>query len=165
MVGTPDYVAPEVLQRCEYGPECDWWSVGVIMYEMLLGYPPFCAEKAEETYHKVIHWRETLEFPHDIDISPSAKNLIQNLLCGQSSRYDVEQIKSHSFFDSVDWDNLASQAPPFIPQLESAADTYYFPDGNACPISLGETLTVKDPPGPEFIGFTFRRGNFDSLSL
>ena len=54
-VGTPDYTAPEVLQQKGYSKECDWWSVGVIMFEMLVGYPPFCSETQRETYHKIIN--------------------------------------------------------------------------------------------------------------
>lgn len=55
-VGTPDYTAPEVLQQKGYSKECDWWSVGVIMFEMLVGYPPFCSETQRETYHKIINF-------------------------------------------------------------------------------------------------------------
>jgi serine/threonine protein kinase len=54
-VGTPDYIAPEVFGSGGYGVECDWWSVGVILFEMLVGYPPFCAETPEATYRKVMH--------------------------------------------------------------------------------------------------------------
>ena len=53
MVGTPDYIAPEVFMQVGYGKECDWWSVGCIMFEMLMGYPPFCSETPEETYRSL----------------------------------------------------------------------------------------------------------------
>merc|ERR1712141_733003 len=62
-VGTPDYIAPEVFLQTGYTSTCDWWSLGVIMFEMLIGYPPFCSETPQETYRKVMNWKTTLEFP------------------------------------------------------------------------------------------------------
>ena len=65
MVGTPDYIAPEVfMKNVGYSMECDWWSVGVIMFEMLIGYPPFCSESPNETYRKIMNWKQTLIFPN-----------------------------------------------------------------------------------------------------
>lgn len=75
-VGTPDYIAPEVFLQTGYGPACDWWSLGVIMYEMLIGYPPFCSENPQDTYRKVMNWRETLIFPAEVPISEDAKDTI-----------------------------------------------------------------------------------------
>uniref|UniRef100_H3C7T3 Protein kinase domain-containing protein n=4 Tax=Euteleosteomorpha TaxID=1489388 RepID=H3C7T3_TETNG len=75
-VGTPDYIAPEVFMQNGYNKLCDWWSLGVIMYEMLIGYPPFCSETPQETYRKVMNWRETLIFPPEVPISEKAKDLI-----------------------------------------------------------------------------------------
>nr|CAH7723050.1 unnamed protein product [Callosobruchus chinensis] len=75
-VGTPDYIAPEVFLQTGYGPACDWWSLGVIMYEMLIGYPPFCSENPQDTYRKVMNWRETLVFPAEVPISEEAKDTI-----------------------------------------------------------------------------------------
>ena len=60
-----------------YTSSCDWWSLGVIMYEMLIGYPPFCSENPTETYRKVMTWRETLIFPPEVPISNQARDLIQ----------------------------------------------------------------------------------------
>ena len=60
-----------------YTSSCDWWSLGVIMYEMLIGYPPFCSENPTETYRKVMTWRETLVFPPEVPISNEARDLIQ----------------------------------------------------------------------------------------
>ena len=76
MVGTPDYIAPEVLMRKPYGEECDWWSVGAIMYEMLVGYPPFCSQTTQETYRKVLNFKKTLRFPKEVKLNEKAKDLI-----------------------------------------------------------------------------------------
>ncbi len=75
MVGTPDYIAPEVFLQ-SYGQECDWWSVGVIMFEMLCGYPPFCADTPSDTYRKIMNWEDTLQFPEEVDLSDEAQDLI-----------------------------------------------------------------------------------------
>ena len=75
-VGTPDYIAPEVFLRTGYDKSCDWWSLGVIMFEMLIGYPPFCSETPQETYQKVMNWKTTLEFPPEVPISETATKTI-----------------------------------------------------------------------------------------
>lgn len=75
MVGTPDYIAPEVFLQ-SYGQECDWWSVGVIMFEMLCGYPPFCSDTPSDTYRKIMNWEDTLQFPEEVDLSDEAQDLI-----------------------------------------------------------------------------------------
>ena len=83
-VGTPDYIAPEVFLQTGYDKSCDWWSLGVIMFEMLIGYPPFCSETPQETYNKIMNWRRTLEFPPEVPISRTAKKTIQRcvqLMC------------------------------------------------------------------------------------
>lgn len=66
MVGTPDYIAPEVLSKKGYGVECDWWSLGAIMYEMVLGYPPFYSEDPMVTCSKIINWRKFLRFAPEV---------------------------------------------------------------------------------------------------
>merc|ERR1712156_375644 len=77
-VGTPDYIAPEVFLQTGYDKTCDWWSLGVIMFEMLIGYPPFCSETPQETYRKVMNWREPLESPPGVPISePATKTIMR----------------------------------------------------------------------------------------
>ena len=76
-VGTPDYIAPEVFLQTGYDKSCDWWSLGVIMFEMLIGYPPFCSEKVQDTYRKVMNWKTTLEFPPVPPISETAVKTIR----------------------------------------------------------------------------------------
>jgi protein-serine/threonine kinase len=114
-VGTPDYIAPEVFRDAGYGQECDWWSVGIILYEMLYGHPPFCAEEPEETFRKIMNWRQTLQFPPDIDVSDDAKDLIAGLLCDREERLDLPAIKAHPFFASLNWDSLRQQESFFPP--------------------------------------------------
>jgi protein-serine/threonine kinase len=77
-VGTPDYIAPEIFEQKGYGQECDWWSLGTIMFECLVGWPPFCGEDNHETYRKIMHWRETLFFPEEIQLSRNAEDLIRS---------------------------------------------------------------------------------------
>ncbi len=79
-VGTPDYIAPEIFTREGYGKECDWWSLGAIMFECLCGYPPFCGEDSNETYVKIKHWRQTLCFPDDIHLSVEAEDLMRRFV-------------------------------------------------------------------------------------
>jgi len=109
-VGTPDYIAPEVFrtsnQNHGYSKTCDWWSLGVIMYECLIGYPPFCADRPIDTYRKVMSWQSSLEFPVETPISTEARSLIQRLCCDHQDRLgkeSIDEIKRHPFFHNVDW--------------------------------------------------------------
>eukprot|EP01104_Vermistella_antarctica_P008113 TRINITY_DN2029_c0_g1_i1.p1 TRINITY_DN2029_c0_g1~~TRINITY_DN2029_c0_g1_i1.p1 ORF type:complete len:513 (+),score=151.78 TRINITY_DN2029_c0_g1_i1:170-1708(+) len=128
-VGTPDYIAPEVFMQQGYSKECDWWSVGVIMFEMLVGYPPFCSETPTETYRKIMNWREAIRIPPDADLSDEATDLIMRLLSDQSERIGrngVEDIKAHPFFKGVDWNDIRLCKAPFVPVLNFPTDTSYF---------------------------------------
>lgn len=76
-VGTPDYIAPEIFGGQGYSYECDWWSLGAIMFECLVGWPPFCAEDPHDTYRRIVAWQETLYFPDEIQLGPEAEHLIR----------------------------------------------------------------------------------------
>lgn len=129
-VGTPDYIAPEVLLKRGYGKECDYWSVGVIVYEMLVGYPPFYAESAVETCRKILNWPTTLVFPPDASLSPQARHIIESLVCSADERLGardgIEEFKRHPFFAGIDWHRLRETTPPFVPRLTGPTDTQYF---------------------------------------
>ncbi|KAF9899188.1 Serine/threonine-protein kinase, partial [Lobosporangium transversale] len=125
-VGTPDYIAPEIFLQQGYGHECDWWSLGAIMFECLVGYPPFCSENAHETYRKIINWREQLYFPEDVHLTPEAEDLIRRLICAPEvrlGRNSVHEIMSHPFFHGVDWTSIRRMESPFVPVLTSITDT------------------------------------------
>jgi len=130
-VGTPDYTAPEVLLSIGYGEECDWWSLGVMLYEMLIGYPPFLSDTPMETCLKIINCKDSLEIP-DVGLSSEAYDLIARLLCDRSVRLGcnlgVEAIKTHPFFNGINWETLRNKPGYFLPKLRSPTDTSYFDD-------------------------------------
>ncbi|KAJ6708881.1 SERINE/THREONINE-PROTEIN KINASE [Salix koriyanagi] len=128
-VGTPDYIAPEVLLKKGYGMECDWWSLGAIMYEMLVGYPPFYSDDPMSTCRKIVNWRTHLKFPEEARLSPEAKDLISKLLCNVDQRLGTDgadEIKAHPWFNGVGWDKLYQMEAAFIPEVKDDLDTQNF---------------------------------------
>ncbi|KAG9445696.1 hypothetical protein H6P81_011824 [Aristolochia fimbriata] len=128
-VGTPDYIAPEVLLKKGYGMECDWWSLGAIMYEMLVGYPPFYSDEPMTTCRKIVNWKTHLKFPEEARISPEAKDLICKLLCNVEQRLGTkgaDEIKAHPWFMGLEWDRLYEMEAAFIPEVNDELDTQNF---------------------------------------
>ncbi|XP_055820387.1 uncharacterized protein LOC129889211 isoform X1 [Solanum dulcamara] len=170
-VGTPDYIAPEVLLKKGYGMECDWWSLGAIMYEMLIGYPPFYADDPITTCRKIVHWRNHLRFPEDTKLSHEAKDLICRLLCDVEHRLGTggsNQIKAHPWFKDIVWDKLYEMEAAFKPEVNGELDTQNFMkyDEMDTPTSARSgsgpsrkmSLTPKDL---SFVGYTYK--NFDAV--
>uniref|UniRef100_A0A383V4A7 non-specific serine/threonine protein kinase n=1 Tax=Tetradesmus obliquus TaxID=3088 RepID=A0A383V4A7_TETOB len=160
-VGTPDYIAPEVLLKKGYGMECDWWSLGAILYEMLIGYPPFYSDDPLTTCRKIVNWRLFLKFPQEIAISPAAKDLIQRLMCDVDDRLGtngVQEIKSHAFFEGVDWEGLHSRAAPYVPRVEHELDTQNFErfDEDMNMNSPAAAMRKANIADPHFIGYTYK---------
>ena len=138
MVGSPCYMAPEVVQQLGYGLEADYWSVGVILYELLSGDPPFTSDSPEEVLHMLSEWQHHLKLPRNISVK--AWDLIQGLIARPSARLNAEQIIEHPFFDGIDWDNLRNMEPPFVPVLDSETDTSYYnaPAGTHACVGVGD---------------------------
>ncbi|XP_029451767.1 rho-associated protein kinase 2 isoform X4 [Rhinatrema bivittatum] len=169
-VGTPDYISPEVLKSQGgdgyYGRECDWWSVGVFIFEMLVGDTPFYADSLVGTYSKIMDHKNSLNFPDDVEISKNAKNLICAFLTDRDvrlGRNGVEEIKQHPFFknDQWTWDNIRETAAPVVPELSSDVDSSNFDD---IEVDKGEVETFPIPKAfvgnqLPFIGFTYYREN------
>jgi len=125
-VGTPDYIAPEVFAQMGYDESCDWWSLGVILYETLIGYPPFYADDPMATCQKILNWRQTLRIPAEANLSPAAIDLISKLICDAPNRLNFEQIKAHPFFRHIDWDNIRNCKPPLPTEVASEIDVSHF---------------------------------------
>ncbi|XP_035380045.1 microtubule-associated serine/threonine-protein kinase 2 isoform X1 [Electrophorus electricus] len=127
--GTPEYIAPEVILRQGYGKPVDWWAMGVILYEFLVGCAPFFGDTPEELFGQVIS--DEIIWPEEDDaLPPDAQDLISKLLrqnplerLGTGSAFEVKQ---HRFFTDLNWNSLLRQKAEFIPQLESEDDTSYF---------------------------------------
>lgn len=163
-VGTPDYIAPEIFLQKGYGNECDWWSLGAIMFECLVGYPPFCSETTHETYQKIINWPHYLVIPDDVHLSREAEDLIRRLITSPDRRMAVDQIKKHPFFYGVDWAAIRNIEAPFIPRLRSITDTSYFPTDELDQVP--DEPTGGDTTGAHkelaFLGYTFKRFTLSS---
>ena len=130
IVGTPDYIPPEVL-RGNYNEErtIDWWALGCLLYEFITGIPPFHADTSDGIFRNIMNYAENkfqISWPKigfDPDtISPYCKDLIQKLLNPDYTKrlgyMGSEEVKSHGFFIDIDWDNLKTSTPPFIPSVD-----------------------------------------------
>merc|ERR1711915_822455 len=165
-VGTPDYIAPEVFLQTGYDKSCDWWSLGVIMFEMLIGYPPFCSETPQETYNKIMNWKKSLEFPPEVPISKNAKRTIRRLCDGAERRIqNLSDIAKMGFFLSVDWDHIRERPAAIPVTVKSIDDTDNFdefPDVELkfkSPSSSEKSAPYKDWM---FMNYTFKR--FEGLT-
>ncbi|XP_021268498.1 citron Rho-interacting kinase isoform X7 [Numida meleagris] len=164
-VGTPDYMAPEMLTglngdgKASYGPECDWWSLGVIAYEMIYGRSPFTEGTSAKTFNNIMNFQRYLKFPEDVKVSSEFLDLIQSLLCGQKERLGYEGLCCHPFFSKVDWNNIRNSPPPFVPTLKSDDDTSNFdePEKNSWVLSSTRQLSPAGFSGEDlpFVGFSF----------
>ncbi|XP_021177740.2 microtubule-associated serine/threonine-protein kinase 3 isoform X5 [Fundulus heteroclitus] len=127
--GTPEYIAPEVILRQGYGKPVDWWAMGIILYQFLVGCVPFFGDTPEQLFGQVVN--DDIIWPEGEDALPAdAQDLITRLLrqnpLERLGTAGTTEVKSHMFFLGLDWNSLLRQKAEFIPQLESEEDTSYF---------------------------------------
>ncbi|XP_046905782.1 rho-associated protein kinase 2-like isoform X5 [Hypomesus transpacificus] len=165
-VGTPDYISPEVLKSQGgdgyYGRECDWWSVGVFVFEMLVGETPFYADSLVGTYGKIMDHQNSLYFPEDMEMSQNAKDLICAFLSDREvrlGRNSVDEIKKHPFFRNDQWtfETIRETVAPVVPELNSDIDTSNFDEIED---DKGDAETFPPPRAfvgnhLPFVGFTY----------
>ncbi|XP_030438845.1 citron Rho-interacting kinase isoform X4 [Gopherus evgoodei] len=164
-VGTPDYMAPEMLTvlngdgKASHGPECDWWSLGIIAYDMIYGKSPFTEGTSTKTFNNIMNFQRFLKFPEDVKVSNEFLDLVQSLLCGPKERLDYEGLCCHPFFSKIDWNNIRNTPPPFVPTLRSDDDTSNFdePEKNSRVLSSPRQLNPAGFSGEDlpFVGFSF----------
>jgi RAC serine/threonine-protein kinase len=158
--GTPEYLAPEVLEGKGYGKAVDWWSFGTLMYEMLTGLPPFYCEDVQQMYTKIM----TAELETPDSVSPQAADLLAKLLDRNPDTrlQDPPQIKKHPFFQPIDFEKLIKKQirPPFVPEVRGEDDTSnidsMFTDE---PVSIEEDEPATEGTGQSFEGFTYVGGS------
>lgn len=159
--GTIEYMAPEILQRTGHGKAVDWWSLGTLMYDMLVGAPPFVAENRKRTIEKILHGKLNLP-PY---LTADARDILKKLLKRHPPNRlgngpdDADELKKHRFFANIKWDMLLQTKidPPFKPHLSGDTDTSHFE-------SRFTTMPVVDSPvdselsrsaNLQFSGFTY----------
>ncbi|XP_065309458.1 citron Rho-interacting kinase-like isoform X2 [Dermacentor albipictus] len=134
-VGTPHYVAPEVLSSISgglnacatvQGPAVDWWSLGVLAYEMLYGFNPFADDRLAVTYNRIMNFHKTLDYVKDPPLSEVTIKVLQGLLTTADKRFSYDDMCRHEFFAPVDLDNIRQTVPPFVPNLTGEEDTSNF---------------------------------------
>ncbi|XP_078261482.1 RAC-gamma serine/threonine-protein kinase isoform X2 [Rhinoraja longicauda] len=142
--GTPEYLAPEVLEDNDYGRAVDWWGLGVVMYEMMCGRLPFYNQDHEKLFELIL--MEDIKFPRTL--SSDAKSLLSGLLIKDPNKRlgggpeDARDIMQHSFFSGVNWQDVYDKKllPPFKPQVSSETDTRYFDEE-----FTAQTITITPP--------------------
>ena len=169
--GTPEYLAPEVLQKQPYSKAIDWWCYGSVLYEMLYGLPPFYSRNCQEMYHAIIN--APLVFKQSA--TRDARHLLIGLLQKNpkkrlgSGHRDFDEIKEHIFFDQIDWDDLLNKRiePPFNPMVRDETDLTNidkaFKD-EPLPASVVNPITATymtahhmKPLSEDFVGFSYVR--------
>ena len=146
--GTPEYLAPEILAREGHGQAVDWWSLGVLLYEMLTGLPPFYCRSRERLFEKIKTSR--LKFPRFL--SETVKDLLSRLLMRNvahrmgATKNGFQQLREHEFFGSINWDDLLARkvTPPWKPPLQHCLDTSQFDDEFT-------SMPINSPPKKEFV--------------
>uniref|UniRef100_A0A673LUW5 non-specific serine/threonine protein kinase n=1 Tax=Sinocyclocheilus rhinocerous TaxID=307959 RepID=A0A673LUW5_9TELE len=163
--GTPEYLAPEVLEDNDYGRAVDWWGLGVVMYEMMCGRLPFYNQDHERLFELIL--MEDIRFPRTL--APDAKSLLSGLLKKDPQQRlgggpdDAKEIMQHKFFTGIVWQDVYEKklVPPFKPQVSSETDTRYFDEE-----FTGQTITIT-PPGQDDSMESFdseRRPHFPQFS-
>ncbi|XP_057819606.2 probable serine/threonine protein kinase IRE4 isoform X2 [Cryptomeria japonica] len=162
-VGTPDYLAPEILLGTEHGYTADWWSTGIVLFELLTGIPPFTEEHPQIIFDNILNrkipWPSVPE-----DMSYEAKDLIDKLLTEDPNHRlgakGATEVKVHPFFNNINWDTLAMQKAAFVPSPESVDDTSYFTSRHS-----QSSYTIQEYPESSDCGSSSTSSNSLNIGL
>ncbi|XP_063222639.1 serine/threonine-protein kinase mrck-1-like [Bacillus rossius redtenbacheri] len=169
-VGTAEYIAPEVINAVEgvgcsfqenhYGIECDYWSFGIVAFELVTGFTPFTGENDMQTHRKILCHYKYFMFPKDIELSVEITGLISRLVTNAAFRIGGEELLEHLFFSGIDWETQIYSHPPYIPTVINPTDTSNFHKtvSNYKPLPATNSLKKLKPfSNVPFVGFTFSR--------
>ena len=127
LLGTPDYLAPELLLGKGHTNAVDWWALGVCMFEFLAGYPPFMDNDSESIFRNILSYAVQWPEGGDAGISDCARDVVTKLLNPNAeTRLRSDELKKHTFFAEINWTDLRDQPAPFIPAPLDQEDTSYF---------------------------------------
>lgn len=158
-----------------YNETVDWWSVGAILFEMLVGYPPFFSDDPSVTCQKILQWKKTLLIPSEANLSPAATDILKRLMCDAENRLGangVDELKAHPFFDGLDWKHLRNAKAPLIADLSSDDDCHRFDkfeeeepfyyattnNGGANSSSnVGDDKKKRQRKDINFVGYTYKK--------
>uniref|UniRef100_A0A182J791 Ribosomal protein S6 kinase n=1 Tax=Anopheles atroparvus TaxID=41427 RepID=A0A182J791_ANOAO len=159
--GTIEYMAPEILMRSGHGKAVDWWSLGALMYDMLTGMPPFCADNRKKTVDAIL--KDKLNIPGYL--TPDSRDLIRRLMKRQVSQRlgsgptDGQAVRAHPFFKNVNWDDVVARRldPPIKPVLASEDDVSQFDTKftKEIPVDSPDETTLSESANLIFQGFTY----------
>uniref|UniRef100_A0AAZ3REB2 Protein kinase C n=1 Tax=Oncorhynchus tshawytscha TaxID=74940 RepID=A0AAZ3REB2_ONCTS len=165
--GTPDYIAPEILQELEYGPSVDWWALGVLMYEMMAGQPPFEADNEDDLFESILH--DDVLYP--VWLSKEAVSILKAFMTKSPNKRLgcvitqglEEAIKVHPFFKEMDWVLLEQKRvrPPFKPRIKTKKDVNNFDQDftrEEPVLTPVEDAIIKQINQDEFKGFSYFGG-------
>ncbi|KAI5294964.1 hypothetical protein KEM52_002741 [Ascosphaera acerosa] len=174
IVGSPDYMAPEVLKGEQYDFTVDYWSLGCMLFEALAGYPPFAGATVDETWQNLKNWQRVLRKPQYEDpnyfLSRRTWDLIVRCVAAKETRLrNIREVHAHEYFAEVDFRRLREQKAPFVPELDSETDAGYFDDfGNEADMAKYKEVHDKQKALEDmadrdekmgkslFVGFTFK---------
>lgn len=133
IVGTPYYIAPEIISGKEASFDSDWWALGVMLFEMLVGEPPYNGDSAEEIFKNILEDNKRIVPTIGYDegeIYPEAYSLISSLMEKEPEKRlghnGANEIKNHLYFKGINWETLRNEKPPFVPKAKNMKDTSYF---------------------------------------
>ncbi|KPU72779.1 uncharacterized protein Dana_GF23215, isoform B [Drosophila ananassae] len=126
IMGTPDYLAPELLLKQGHGPAVDWWALGVCFYEFMTGIPPFNDETPQKVFDNILN--KNIEWPEgDEALSAEAMEAVELLLTmDPAERPAAKEVQQMQHFADIDWENIGNTEPPFVPTPDNPTDTGYF---------------------------------------
>lgn len=156
IIGTVDYIAPEILNGEQPSEKSDWWSFGVIIYEMLYGYPPFSCESRKETALRIINWKKSLRIPVNQRIPVQATELLKSLLCDADGRIGFREIIAHPFFAGFNFSDVFSNKSPMRPICSNPLSTEHFEKIEVQADDLRASATLTKLANFAFLGFTFK---------